>query len=49
MTLNLEANEVSFIMQVLGELPTKTGAFLLLQKIDVQVKEQQEADAPAAE
>jgi hypothetical protein len=36
MNLNLEQNEVQFILQVLGELPTKTGAFVLLKKIDEQ-------------
>jgi hypothetical protein len=36
MNLNLEPNEVQFILQVLGELPTKTGAFVLLKKIDEQ-------------
>jgi len=36
MSLNLEPNEVQFILQVLGELPTKTGAFMLLKKIEEQ-------------
>jgi hypothetical protein len=27
MILNLDQNEISFILQVLGELPSKTGAF----------------------
>ena len=36
MNLKLEPNEVQFILQVLGELPTKTGAFVLLKKIDEQ-------------
>ena len=40
MKIELEENEVAFVMQVLGELPSKTGAFMLLQKIDQQVKEQ---------
>ena len=40
MTLSLEENEIAFIMQVLGELPSKTGAFVLLQKLDEQVKAQ---------
>ena len=43
MNLNLEINEVNFILQVLGELPTKTGAFVLLQKIEAQAKEQGKA------
>jgi hypothetical protein len=41
MNLNLEPNEVQFILQVLGELPTKTGAFMLLKKIEEQVNAQQ--------
>lgn len=41
MTLNLEPNEVQFLLQVLGELPTKTGAFVLVQKIESQVQAQQ--------
>ena len=41
MNLNLEPNEVQFILQVLGELPTKTGAFMLLKKIDEQAVAQQ--------
>jgi hypothetical protein len=43
MNLNLEPNEVQFILQVLGELPTKTGAFVLLKKIDEQVNAQNTA------
>ena len=41
MTLNLEPNEVQFLLQVLGELPTKTGAFVLAQKIEGQAQAQQ--------
>lgn len=41
MTLNLEPNEVQFLLQVLGELPTKTGAFVLVQKIEGQAQAQQ--------
>jgi hypothetical protein len=36
MKLELNDEEVHFILQVLGELPTKTGAFMLLKKIDEQ-------------
>ncbi len=36
MNLSLEANEVNFILAVLDELPSKTGAFLLTQKIRTQ-------------
>ena len=41
MNLNLEQHEVQFILQVLGELPTKSGAFVLLKKIDEQAVAQQ--------
>lgn len=40
--LELEAQEVNAILQVLGELPTKTGAFPLV----VKVKEQADAQMP---
>jgi len=41
MTFEFEENEAMFIMQVLGELPTKTGAFHVLAKMDSQFKSQQ--------
>jgi hypothetical protein len=40
MKLDLEPNEVQFLLQVLGELPTKTGAFVLVQKIEGQAQAQ---------
>jgi hypothetical protein len=39
MILNLDQNEISFILQVLGELPSKTGAFVLMSKISQQVEQ----------
>jgi hypothetical protein len=50
MNLNLEPNEVQFILQVLGELPTKTGAFVLLKKIDEQAVAQNptQVETPSA-
>ena len=42
MNLNFETNEINFILQVLGELPTKSGAYVLMQKIEHQVKMQQQ-------
>ena len=51
MQLNLEPNEVQFILNVMGELPSKTGCFPLMQKIEAQAKSQQpepEAVADAA-
>jgi len=41
--LDLEINEVNYILQTLGELPTKTGAWELLRKI----KEQADPQVPA--
>lgn len=40
MKLELEQNEVEFIINVLGELPTKSNAFVLLQKLLQQVQSQ---------
>ena len=40
MKLELDDNTVNFIQQVLGELPTKTGAFLIMNEIARQVQEQ---------
>jgi hypothetical protein len=38
MTLNLEPNEVQFILQVLGEMPAKSGVWPLIVKIQEQAK-----------
>ena len=38
--LDLTIEEVSFALQVLGELPTKSGAWILLQKIKEQANPQ---------
>jgi hypothetical protein len=43
MTFTLEANEAAFIVRVLGQLPTESGAYPLHQKLVQQFKEQ-EAD-----
>jgi len=40
MKLELTDDEIKFIMDVLGELPSKTGAFLVMNNI---AKQQQEA------
>lgn len=45
MKIELEQNEVEFIVNVLGELPTKSNAYVLMQKIIQQV---QEAQTPPA-
>ena len=40
MVLDLTTEAVDFIQQVLGELPTKTGAFLVMNEIARQKNEQ---------
>ena len=40
MKLDLTPEEVQAILQVLGQLPTSSGAWPLLVKIDAQVKAQ---------
>jgi hypothetical protein len=42
MNLNLDINEVNFILQTLGELPTKSNAYPLL----LNIKGQAEAQIP---
>lgn len=42
MTLDLEIKEVQFILNVLGEMPAKSGVWPLI----VKVKEQADAQAP---
>ena len=42
MNLNLEVNEVQFILQTLGQLPSSSGVWPLI----VKIKEQAEAQVP---
>lgn len=42
MKLDLEPNEVQFILNMLGELPSKTGCFPLIVKIQGQAQPQAE-------
>ena len=35
----LEENEAQFLMQAIGQLPTSSGAYPLLQKLQQQVQE----------
>lgn len=49
MDFKLEKNEVDFLVNVLGELPTKSGAFILLQKIVAQAAPQLPKEEPKAE
>ena len=46
MTFTLEDNEAAFIVRVLGQLPTETGALPLHQKLVAQFSEQQKAEEP---
>lgn len=54
-TLNVTLNEVEGILAGLGELPSKTGAFPLIMKIQAQVQfqlpktEEAKAEEPKAE
>jgi hypothetical protein len=45
MDLKLDVNEINFILQVLGELPSKTGCFPLI----VKIKEQADSQTPKEE
>jgi hypothetical protein len=42
MKLELDVNEINFVLQTLGELPSKSGVWLLILKI----KEQAETQLP---
>ena len=42
--LDLTVEEVNAILQVLGDLPTKTGAYPLVMKIKEQADSQKEKD-----
>ena len=42
MTLELSNDEIQYLMSLLGEQPTKTGAWLVLQNITQQVQKQGE-------
>ena len=51
MKFELEQNEAAFIVRVLGQLPTESGAFPLHQKLVQQYQEQDDTptSAPTAE
>jgi len=49
MQFNLDANEINFILQVLGQLPTSSGAYPLVVKIQQQVEAQQSQDEVKSE
>ena len=44
MTFTLEDNEAAFIVRVIGQLPTESGAFPLHQKLVAQFSEQQKPE-----
>lgn len=44
--LNLTTDEINFLQQVMGELPSKTGAFMLMQKIKQQTEAAAITQAP---
>ena len=50
-TINLElsVDEVNFILQVMGELPSKSGAFPLMIKVKEQAEKQVPQDTSRAE
>ncbi len=48
MNFTLEQNEAAFIIRVIGQLPTESGAFPLLQKL-VEQYQSQAAEEPKAE
>ena len=47
MKLELDQNEVQYILNVLGEIPAKSGVWPLLVKIKEQADAQLPKDAPA--
>ena len=47
MKFELEQNEIDFILTVLGELPTKSNAYVLVQKLTQQAQQQQPAQETA--
>ena len=44
MTFTLEQNEAAFIVRVLGQLPTESGAFPLHQKLVQQYQQQEDQE-----
>ena len=44
MIFDLEPNEAAFIVRVVGQLPTESGAYPVLQKLVQQFKEQEKPE-----
>lgn len=49
MTFTLDSNEAAFIVRVLGQLPTESGAFPLHQKLVQQFQEQEKPEVMQVE
>ncbi len=49
MQIKFTNEELNFILQVLGELPSKTGAYTVIKNIEAQVIEQQKQAEVTAE
>ena len=47
-SFTLEDNEAQFVVQVLGQLPTQSGAFPLYQKLAEQLNVQVQSDTPTS-
>lgn len=47
MKLELDINEINFVLQTLGELPSKSGVWPLLLKIKEQAEVQVSKEVPA--
>jgi hypothetical protein len=48
MNFTLEQNEALFIIRVIGQLPTESGAFPLLQKLAAQYQAQEKTEPETA-
>ena len=49
MKLELDVNEINFILQTLGQLPSSSGVWPLIVKVKEQADAQLAKEAPAAE
>lgn len=49
MQFNLEENEINFILQVLGNLPTSSGVYPLVVKLQHQVESQKQDEVTPEE
>jgi ABC-type sulfate transport system permease component len=47
LTFNLSLDELNAVLNLLGELPTKTGIYPVLIKLKLQAEEQLQGDAVA--